>query len=336
MQVQAYAAQTAKANLQPFSFDLGELGPEQVDVQVTHCGICHTDVAMVDNEWGMSMYPVVPGHEVVGMVAAVGSNVTRLQVGQRVGVGALCGSCMQCEWCEGGKQHVCAQAAGTIMGAHKGGFGTVVRVDNWRFAHLIPDAIASEHAGPLMCAGTTVFTPLLRYNVRATHRVAVVGIGGLGHLALQFLAKMGCEVTAISSTHDKDEQAHGFGAKHFIATRGTDELQKAARSFDFILSTVSADMPWDLYMAALRPEGKLCMVGIPDKPIAISPWSVIAGEKSLVGGQPGSLDETAEMLAFTALHGIKPMIETFPMKDANAALEHTRQGKARFRSVLVA
>ncbi len=336
MQVQAYAAKAAKESLQPFAFDLGELGPEEVDVRVTHCGICHTDVAMVDNEWGMSIYPVVPGHEIVGTVAAVGSNVTRLKVGQRVGVGALCGSCMQCEWCEGGKQHVCAQVAGTVMGAHKGGFGTAVRVNNWRFAHPIPDAIASEHAGPLMCAGTTVFTPLLRYHVRATDRVAVVGIGGLGHLAVQYLARMGCEVTAISSTHDKDEQAHGFGAKHFIATRGTEELGKAARSFDFILSTVTADMPWDLYMAALRPGGKLCMVGIPDKAISLSPWSVIAGEKSLVGGQPGSLDETQAMLAFTALHGIKPMIETFPMADANAALEHTRQGRARYRAVLVA
>jgi len=181
-----------------------------------------------------------------------------------------------------------------------------------------------------------VFTPLLRYGVRPTHRVAVVGIGGLGHLAVQFLAKWGCDVTAISSSHDKDEQARGFGATHFIATRRTDELKKAARSFDFILSTVSADLPWDDYMAALRSEGKLCLVGIPDKPISVSPWSLIAGEKSIVGGQPGSIDETMQMLTFTALHGIKPMIETFPMKDANAALNHTRQGKARYRAVLVA
>ena len=181
-----------------------------------------------------------------------------------------------------------------------------------------------------------MFTPLLRYGVRPTHRVAVVGIGGLGHLAVQFLAKWGCDVTAISSSHDKDEQARGFGATHFIATRRTDELKKAARSFDFILSTVSADLPWDDYMAALRSEGKLCLVGIPDKPISVSPWSLIAGEKSIVGGQPGSIDETMQMLTFTALRGIKPIIETFPMKDANAALNHTRQGKARYRAVLVA
>ncbi len=336
MPVQAYAAKAAKQNLQPFQFELGELGPDEVDVRVTHCGICHTDVAMVDNDWGMSQYPVVPGHEIVGTVAAVGANVDRLAIGQRVGVGALCGSCMKCEWCESGAQHVCRQVVGTVMGEHKGGFASLVRADKWQFAHPIPKEIASEHAGPLLCAGTTVFTPLLRCNVRPTDRVAVVGIGGLGHLAVQYLAKWGCDVTAISSTHDKDERAHKFGARHFIATRGTDELAKAARSFDFILSTVSADLPWDAYLAALRPQGKLCIVGIPDKPISYSPWSLIAGEKSVVGGQPGSIDETQQMLAFTALHGIKPMIEMFPMAEADAALAHTRQGKARFRVVLTA
>ena len=335
MQVQSYAAAAAKETLKPWQFDLPALGPNEVDVRVTHCGICHTDVAMVDNDWGFSQYPFVPGHEIAGVVEAVGSAVHRLKPGQRVAVGALCGSCMECEWCEGGAQHVCAQVAGTVMAGHKGGFASVVRVNNWQFAHPLPEAIASEHAGPLLCAGTTVFTPLLRH-VRPTDRVAVVGIGGLGHLAVQYLAKWGCEVTAISSTHAKDEQAHGFGARHFLATRNTDELQKATARFDFILSTVTADMPWDLYLQALRPKGKLCIVGIPDKALSFSPWSVIGGEKSVVGGQPGSIDETEAMLAFTALHGIKPMIETFPMAEANRALDHTRQGKARYRAVLVA
>ena len=186
-----------------------------------------------------------------------------------------------------------------------------------------------------MCAGTTVFTPLLRYNARPTDRVAVVGIGGLGHLAVQFLAKWGCEVTAISSTHAKDEQTHGFRATHFIASNKPEELAAAARSFDFILSTVSADLPWDAYMAAPRPGGKLCICGIPDKAIAISPWSVIGG-KLIVGGQPGSIDGTMDMLNFAANHDIKPLVKTFPMSEAYAALDHTRQGKARFRAVLVA
>src|ERR1035437_3906450 len=338
MKIIAYAAKAARAHLEPFEFDAGPLGPDEVDVTVTHCGICHTDVGMVDNEWGVSTYPCVAGHETVGMVAAVGTNVDpkRLRVGQRVGVGAICGSCMNCEWCEGGKQNVCPNRVDTVMRGHLGGFATHVRASNWRFAYPIPEAIASEQAGPLLCAGTTVFTPLLRYGVRPTDRVAVVGIGGLGHLAVQYLAKWGCDVTAISSSRDKEEQARKFGAGHFIATKGTDELQKSAGSFDFILSTVSADLPWDDYLAALKPQGKLCVVGLPEKPIAVGAFSLLPVEKMIVGGIPGSVVETAQMLSFTARHGIKPMVETFPMAEADRALDHVRQGKARYRAVLVA
>jgi uncharacterized zinc-type alcohol dehydrogenase-like protein len=338
MKIIAYAAKAARAHLEPFEFDAGPLGPDEVDVTVTHCGICYTDVGMVDNEWGVSTYPCVAGHETVGMVVAVGTNVDpkRLRVGQRVGVGAICGSCMNCEWCEGGKQNVCPNRVDTVMRGHLGGFATHVRASNWRFAYPIPEAIASEQAGPLLCAGTTVFTPLLRYGVRPTDRVAVVGIGGLGHLAVQFLAKWGCDVTAISSSRDKEEQARGFGAGCFIATRGTDGLKKAVGSFDFILSTVSADLPWDEYVAALKPQGTLCIVGVPEKPIAVSAFSLLPSEKVVAGGIPGSLVETAQMLQFAARHGIKPLIETFPMAEADRALDHVRQGKARFRAVLVA
>jgi len=326
MKITAYAAKVAKAHLEPFEYDAGQLGPDEVDVAVTHCGICHTDVGMVDNEWGVSTYPCVAGHETVGTVAVVGANVDpkRLRVGQRVGVGAICGSCMNCEWCESGRQNVCPNRVDTVMRGHLGGFATHVRASNWRFAHPIPDAIASEHAGPLLCAGTTVFTPLLRHGVRPTDRVAVVGIGGLGHLAVQYMAKWGCDVTAISTSRHKEELARGFGAGHFIATRDTDELKKSAGSFDFILSTVSADLPWDDYLAALRPQGTLCIVGVPEKPIAVSAFSLLPFEKVVAGGIPGSLVETAQMLAFTARHGIKPMIETFPMAEADRALDHVR------------
>jgi alcohol/geraniol dehydrogenase (NADP+) len=338
MKVTAYAAKAAKAHLELFEYDAGQLGPDEVDVAVTHCGICHSDVGMVDNESGISTYPLVAGHEAVGTVVAVGANVDpkRLQVGQRVGVGAICGSCMNCEWCESGKQNVCLNRVDTLLRGIEGGFATHVRASNWRFAHPIPDAIASEHAAPLLCAGTTVFAPLLRHNVRPTDQVAVVGIGGLGHLALQYLAKWGCEVTAISSSRDKEEQARKFGAGHFIATKDTDELQRSAGSFDFILSTVSADLPWDDYLAALKPQGTLCIVGLPENPIALGVLSLLPSEKVVAGGIPGSLVETAQMLDFTSRHGIKPMVETFPMTEADRALDHVRQGKARFRAVLVA
>ena len=257
MKVRAHAALSPKGPLEPFEYDPGPLGPQQVDVRVTHCGICHTDSAMVDNDYGFTQYPLVPGHEVVGVVAAAGTEVDRLRVGQRVGVGPMCGSCMQCEWCEGGFQHLCPNVRLTIVGGHQGGFATHVRVNNWQFAFPLPDAIASEHAGPLMCAGATVFTPILQYGVRPTDRVAVVGVGGLGHLAVQYLAKWGCDVTRREPSRDKEAHARRLGATHYIATRGTDELRKAARSFDVILCTVPSDLPWNEYVAALRPQGKL-------------------------------------------------------------------------------
>ena len=247
----------------------------------------------------------------------------------------MCGSCMKCEWCESGLQHLCPNVEMTIVGGHHGGFASHVRVSNWQFAFPLPDAIKFEHAGPLMCAGATVFPPILRYGVRPTDKVAVVGVGGLGHLAVQYLAKWGCDVTAISSSRDKEERARELGATHFIGTRGTDELRKAARSFDFIFCTVSGDLPWDEYVAALRPRGTLCLIGIPNEPVAFGAPGLILGERSIVGGQTGSLSDTATMLAFTARHGIKPIIETFPMADADRALEYTRAGKARFRAVLV-
>jgi alcohol/geraniol dehydrogenase (NADP+) len=247
MLYRAYAAKQPKSQLEQFEYSPGDLGPEEVEIAVTHCGICHTDAAMVDNDWGATRYPFVPGHEISGTVSQVGSqvNLERLRVGQRVAMGAICGSCQSCEWCEAGKQNVCAQRVDTVLRGHQGGFASHVRAANWHFVYPLPDAISSEHAGPLLCAGTTVFTPLLRNNVSPTDRVAVVGIGGLGHLALQYFSKWGCDVTAISSSHDKDEQARELGARHVIASRGSDELAKAASSFDFILSTVSGDLPWD-------------------------------------------------------------------------------------------
>lgn len=337
MRVHAYAARTDRGPLEPFEYDAGPLGPEEVDVRVTHAGVCHTDVALVDDDWGATAYPFVPGRENVGVVEAVGANVNGgLTVGERVGVGGVCGSCMGCEFCLAGRQHVCPQVSYTTMGDHRGGFGSHVRARHWRWAFPIPEAIESMHAGPLLGAGVTVFTPLVRPGVRATDRVAVVGVGGLGHLALQFLAKWGCEVTAISSSRDKESQARGFGARHFLATRDTDELKRAAGSFDFILNTVTADLPWDDYLAALRPGGTLCVVGIGDKPVAVGPLGLTAGEKRVAGGRPGAIVETRQMLAFAARHGTRPQVETFPLAEANAALEHVRRGRARFRAVLVA
>jgi len=332
MAINAYAVQAAKGRLEPFSYEPGPLGRDEVEVAVTHCGICHSDLSMINNEWGMSQYPLVPGHEVVGTVASKGEGVMDLEIGQRVGVGWQCGSCAHCEYCHTGREHLCAQEVDTIV-HHHGGFADRVRAKAY-FAVPIPEALPSAETAPLLCAGNTVFAPALRHHVDGNMRVAVVGIGGLGHVALQFLAKMGCEVTAISSTHSKDEEARGFGEKSFIATKGTDEVQKAADSFDFMISTVSARLPWDDYVAALRPQGTLVIVGVPDAEMQVAAFGLIGKEKSIAGGRAGSPSDIAEMLDVAARHGVKAVTERFAMDKANEAVAKVKKNQVRYRAVL--
>lgn len=332
--IHAHAAAAAKQPLQPFEYQPGPLGPNEVEVRVTHCGICHSDVAMVDNDWGISTFPVVPGHEVVGTVEAVGAAVGHLKVGQRVGVGWQCGSCGQCEWCRRGADNFCPFEKDTIV-AHHGGFADRVRCEG-RFAIPIPDELDSAEAAPLMCAGNTVFSPLLHYHVEGWMRTAVVGVGGLGHLAVQYLRALGSDVTAISTTRSKESESRRLGAGHFIATNESGAMAKAANQFDFILSTVSADVNWTEYVSALRPQGTLCIAGVPDSDLKCNAFPLILGERRLCGARTGGTEDLRAMLAFTARHGVKPIIERFPMAEANAALDHVRKGKARYRAVLVA
>jgi alcohol/geraniol dehydrogenase (NADP+) len=333
MGIKGYAAKGPKQPLEPFEYEPGPLGRHEVEVKVSHCGICHSDLAMIDNDWGFSAYPLVPGHEVIGTIASVGSDVEDVKVGQRVGVGWHCGSCGHCEWCGKGVESLCANERATIV-HHHGGWAESVRCEA-KFAMPIPDAIESSVAGPFMCAGSTVFTPMVRFGVKSTMRTAVVGIGGLGHLAVQFLAAFGCEVTAISSSHSKDDEARQMGATHFLATKGTDELKKAAGSFDFIISTVGADLPWDDYVAALRPQGRLVLVGIPESALKITPFPLLY-EKSVSGGQCGGTTDTKAMLDFAARSGVRPIVESFKMAEVNKALDHVRAGKPRYRVVLEA
>jgi uncharacterized zinc-type alcohol dehydrogenase-like protein len=227
MSIKGYAAMGPKQPLQAFEYEPGPLGPHEVEVKVSHCGICHSDLAMIDNDWGFTGYPLVPGHEVIGTVAAIGSDVEGPKVGQRVGVGWHAGSCGHCEWCGKGLESLCANERATIV-HHHGGWAEAVRVDA-KFALPIPEALESSVSGPFMCAGSTVFTPMARFGVVPTMKTAVVGIGGLGHLAVQFLNAFGCEVTAISSSHAKDEEARRMGATHFIATRGPERHGLDAR-----------------------------------------------------------------------------------------------------------
>lgn len=336
MTTRAYAVERAGGPVTVLDYEPPPLAPLAVEVAVTHCGVCHTDLGLIDDEWGMARYPVVAGHEAVGVITALGDAVdrTRLAVGQRVGVGATAGSCYACEWCLSGRQNLCPHKDDTVLRGIGGGFASHVRASDWRHVPVIPDAIASADAGPLLCGGITVFAPLLRYGVRPTDRVAVVGIGGLGHLAIQFLAAWGCHVTAISTTADKREDALRFGAHEFIASGEEGALARAANSFDFVLSTVSANLPWDAYLATLRPQGTLCVVGMFNGAISVNPLSLLPGEKRLVGGIVGAPTEAQQMLDFAARHDIRPAVELFPVARMAEALDHVRDGRARYRAVL--
>ena len=329
--IQALAAPKAGAPLEPFSYDPGPLGPEDVEVAVEFCGICHSDLSMQNNDWGITQYPFVPGHEVVGRVAARGERVSRLAVGQRVGLGWYARSCRSCPQCLGGDQNLCPTAEGTIVGRH-GGFAQRVRAhEGWTIA--LPEALDASKAGPLFCGGITVFNPILQAGVTGLSRVAVVGIGGLGHLALQFLRAWGCHVTAFTSTAAKADEARAMGAHDVVATRDEGALGKLAGTFDMILVTVNVALDWDAYVAALAPRGTLHFVGVVP-PATLSVFPLIGGQKK-VGGTPlGSPLATAKMLEFCARHAIAPVTEHFPMSRANEALEHLHAGKARYRIVL--
>lgn len=328
-----YAATAVGEKLKPFTFDPGPLRDHEVEVRVTHCGICHSDLSMIHNEWAISTYPVVPGHEAVGVVESVGSRVTSVKPGDRVGVGWWSNSCGTCEWCRGGERNLCPQAEGTIVGRH-GGFADRVRCDA-TFAIRIPDAMGSSGAAPLLCAGTTVFQPFEEYEIRPTSRVAVLGIGGLGHLALQFADKWGCEVTAFTTSLDKSEELRRLGADHVASSRDEAGFAKLAGSFDFIISTVAVDLPWAKYLAMLRPKGTLCTVGIPTGPVGFTANDVINGDKRFVGASGGNPLQMERMLRFCVQHGITAQVQEFAMTQVNEALEKLRRNEARYRYVLV-
>jgi len=329
----AYAASAAKGPLKPFSFDPGELGPEEVEIKVTHCGICHSDLSMLDNEWGMSKYPFVPGHEVTGTVAALGTEAKGLEIGQRVGLGWWAHSCLSCHECLSGDHHLCPTVQGTIFGRH-GGFADRVRAQ-WTWVRPIPEALDLAKAGPLLCGGVTVFAPLLIHNVRSTARVGIIGIGGLGHMALQFANKWGCEVHAFTTSDSKEAEAKKLGAHFVHNTKQDGALKKIARSLDLIISTINAPQDIGGLLDTLKPKGQLHNVGAVLKPLEVPAFSLILGQKSVSGSPAGSPTALDDMLQFSARHSIAPITETFPMSKVNDALDRLRSGKARYRVVLV-
>ncbi len=332
LEVHAYAATQAKAQLTPFTYQLGELGPEQVDVKVHYCGICHSDLSMIHNEWGSSQYPLVPGHEIVGEVIAAGSAVKNIKVGDRVGVGWFSESCMSCYQCMDGSQHLCRDRKQTIMGTN-GGFADYVRA-HWAWAIPLPEGIDMSKAGPLLCGGITVFNPIIAAGVVATDRVGVVGIGGLGHLAVKFLRYWGCEVIAFSSSASKQQQILEMGATKVVNSRSPKELATIAGRLDFIINTTSVNLDWEAYLLALAPKGRFFNVGMVQEPMSIPNNLLIAGERVVSGSPVGSPRLVSKMLEFCVRHEIYPDVEEFPMEQVNEAVAHLEAGKARFRVVL--
>ncbi|MGV7221734.1 MAG: NADPH-dependent aldehyde reductase Ahr [Nitrospinales bacterium] len=327
-----YSAKKAGGELKPFEYELGKLGPDEVQIKVQHCGICHSDQSMLNNDWGITQYPFVPGHEIVGVIEEIGELVKNRTVGQRVGVGWHAGTCMHCKPCLSGDQNLCANANSTIVGNH-GGFADRVRVQQ-TWAIPLPDQIDIATAGPLFCGGVTVFNPLIQYQVKPTDRVGVIGIGGLGHMALQFLLAWGCEVTAFSSNKSKEAELNRLGVHRIINSRDSGALAQAQGTLDIILSTVNVPLDWNAYMEVLRPKGRLHFLGVTVEPISVNAFPMILGQKSISGSPVGSPSVISEMLDFSVLHEINPVVETFQMSQVNDAMERLKSGNARYRIVL--
>ncbi|MEJ0062630.1 MAG: NAD(P)-dependent alcohol dehydrogenase [Alphaproteobacteria bacterium] len=330
--ISGFACHNPKEALKPLAYEPGPLGDDEVEVKVTHCGICHSDIHLIDNDWGISSYPFIPGHEIVGTISAKGKNVREREIGQRVGIGWQRASCGACDMCRAGLENLCAKSAATCVG-HHGGFAEAARAD-WRFAIPLPDRLASGAAAPLLCGGVTVYSPFRTHNVGQGMNVAVVGIGGLGHMALQFASARGCRVTALSTSKNKEAEAKSFGAEKFLLSNDMAAMRDAADTMDFILVTASGDVDISALMNLLKTRGKLCIVGAIPTPLSVHAFTLIGGEKSIVGSAIGSPAAIKEMLEVAAAKNIAAKIETAPMPSVNAALDKVRANAVRYRMVL--
>lgn len=330
--IKAFAVTSQGGKLEPFEYDPGPLGRNDVEIDVEHCGICHSDLSMINNEWGMTRYPLVPGHEVIGTIAQVGESVTTLKAGQKVGLGWHSGYCMTCANCLNGDHNLCINQEGTIVGRH-GGFADKVRAHEISVIPL-PEKLDVESAGPLFCGGITVFNPLVQFDVKPTDNVGVIGIGGLGHMALMFLNAWGCRVTAFTSSDSKKEEAIKMGAHRVVNSKNSEELESVAGQFDLILSTVNVKLDWNSYLSTLKARGRLHFVGAVLEPLDIGVFPLITGQRSISGTPSGSPATIAKMLDFCALHDIKPVIEKYRFDQVNDAMEKLESGKARYRIVL--
>ena len=329
MSITVWQAREAGGRLEQGSRPLMQPADDELVLEVLHCGLCHSDLSMLDNHWGMSSYPLVPGHEVVGRVVQVGAGVDPAVIGQVRGLGWISGSCSHCGQCLGGTGNLCASLEATIVG-RQGGFASHVTArQDWTIP--LPDGLDPADAGPLFCGGVTVFAPLLDEAVSPTARVAVIGIGGLGHMALQFARAWGCEVTALTTNLAKAEEARGFGAHHVAALERLSEL---TGRFDLVINTVNNALNWGEVMAALAPRGRLHQLGAVLEPIQGGAFDLIAARRSITGSPTSSPASLLKMVDFCVRHNIRPAVEHLPMDQVNVAIERLRRGDVRYRFVL--
>ncbi len=336
----AYAAASAQSTLAPFSIERREPGPRDVLINILYCGVCHSDIHQVHDEWGGSIYPMVPGHEIVGTVAQVGSEVTKWRLGDTVGVGCFVDSCRECAACKEGEEQFCERGASFTYNCREqdgetptyGGYSTRITVDE-AYVLRIPPGIPLERAAPLLCAGITTYSPLRRFGVKAGDHVAVVGLGGLGHMGVKLAKAMGAKVTVLSHSPGKRGDATHLGSDDFIATRDAEAFAQNAKRFDFILDTVSANHDYNAYLNLLRRDGTMVLVGVPD-PTPLAAGSLIFGRRKLAGSLIGGIRETQEMLDFCAGHGVAADVEVISIRQINEAYERMLRSDVRYRFVI--
>ncbi|APJ03956.1 NAD(P)-dependent alcohol dehydrogenase [Silvanigrella aquatica] len=339
--VEAYAAMKPKEPLRRFQFKNRETGNKDVQIEIMYSGICHSDIHMAREEWGPGMFPLVPGHEIAGKVTKVGAGVTRFKVGDHVGVGCMVDSCRNCNSCKKGIEQYCDNGATFTYGSKRrgtdeptyGGYSTQIVADE-DFVLKIPANLPLDKAAPLLCAGITTYSPLRQWNVKHGDRVAVVGLGGLGHMAVKIAVAMGAEVTVISRSEKKKADSIRLGARHYINTSEPEAFTKNANQFDFILNTVSAELDLSPFLNLLKLDATMVQVGVPDRPNTVSMISLIGRRRRLGGSLIGGIQETQEMLDFCGKHHISSDIELIPAEKINEAYERVVKGDVKFRFVI--
>ena len=341
LETRGYATKGPREELGPFSFERREVGPRDILIEIEFCGVCHSDIHQARDEWGDSIYPMVPGHEIVGRVARAGAEVTKFKEGDAAGVGCFVDSCRRCRNCRDGEEQYCENhLASTYNGTEKdektptyGGYSTKIVIGE-DYTLRIPEGLPPANAAPLLCAGITTYSPLRRFKVGEGQRVGVVGLGGLGHMGVKLAASMGARVTVFSTSPGKEQDARGLGAEDFVVTRAPGWADALAGKYDFVLDCVSAPHDINLYLNLLRREGALALVGAPEKPLETAAFSLITNGRSLAGSMIGGIRETQEMLDYCAEKGISSDIELIPIEKIEEAYERTVKGDVRYRFVI--